>query len=341
MTHFMEKYLTPYKYGKPVIGPSGKDGTFDYLAVDCPFVFYHQDQWHMMYVGFDGTGYQTALSVSVNLLDWKFKGLILPRQNLQSGRWDAVGAAGTWILKTTNRLDDLPTLKKVDGKYWLIYHSYPNAGYEEGAAEIGLAWTEDDDLLDWHCLEQPIYSWRDGDDWEKGGLYKACLIEEAGQYHLYYNAKNETYGHWIEQIGHAVSPDLYQWKRDSGNPVVPVDSDPEGWCSHFRSDPGVYRDGDIWLMFFFGLGKRHAQDGIAWSDDLYSWKIYPDPIIRYGNPGELDEIHAHKPSAVRWNGVLYHFYCAVRKPQKGDIVEGIHNEFRCLTVATSEPLAEI
>ncbi len=41
-------------------------------------------------------------------------------------------------------------IKKVEGKYWLIYHSYPGNGYEEGAAEIGMAWSEDETLREWH-----------------------------------------------------------------------------------------------------------------------------------------------------------------------------------------------
>jgi hypothetical protein len=52
--------LTPYKWKKPVLVGSGAKGAFDSHAVDCPFVFRHNDHFYMMYVGFDGTGYQTA-----------------------------------------------------------------------------------------------------------------------------------------------------------------------------------------------------------------------------------------------------------------------------------------
>ena len=36
------------------------------------------------------------------------------------------------------------------------------------------------------------------------------------------------------------------------------------------------------------------------------------------------------------DGMLYHFYCAVRPMVEGDI-PGMYNEFRCITVARSEP----
>lgn len=128
----VSRYITPYKLGRPVLTGSGRPGAFDSLAVDVPFVFHHNGKFHMMYVGFDGDGYQTALAVSDDLLHWEHKGVILPR----GVGWDSVGAAGTWILKN-DELFDLPTLKKVDGKYWLVYHSYPQKGYEAGPAEIG------------------------------------------------------------------------------------------------------------------------------------------------------------------------------------------------------------
>lgn len=49
---------------------------------------------------------------------------------------------------------------------------------------------EDEELLKWHRLPEPIFSWRDGMPWESGGLYKACLIEVDGVYFAFYNAKN-------------------------------------------------------------------------------------------------------------------------------------------------------
>lgn len=336
----ISKYLTPYKLNKPVITGSYKDGTFDQNAVDCPFVFYHQEQFHMLYVGFDSIGYQTAMATSDDLINWKFKGLVLPRED--HVQWDKVGAAGTWILRNDD-INQLPTLKKVDGKYWMIYHSYPGEGYETGPAEMGLAWCEDEDLLNWHRLDKPIFSWEGGADWEKGGLYKACLIENDSKYYMFYNAKDNPNKetkvdneHWKEQTGVAISDDMLNWERYDKNPILKVEANT--WESRFVSDPCVMRDGDKWVMFYFGYDGKHAQDGIAVSDDLLNWEKHPEPIIRYGIKGELDENHAHKPSIIKYDGILYHFYCACRRNKKGDTTKNFGKEFRCLTVATSKPL---
>lgn len=330
----IDRYLTPYKWGKPVLTGTGVKGAFDENAVDCPFVFRHRDRFFMMYVGFNGVGYQTALAVSDDLLHWEPYGVILQRDESRQS-WDSRNVAGTWILRE-NDLYGPPLLKKWDGKYWLAYHSYPGDGYETGPAKIGLAWTDDESLLHWNRLEEPILTPEEGGEWERGGLYKECLLEHEGTFYLFYNAKDKDTSGWIEQTGLAISRDLLHWKRHDGNPVIRVT--PSAWDSAFVSDPCVLRDGDRWVMYFFGYNYKHAQEGIAFSDDLLNWTKHPEPIIPFGQEGELDSIHAHKPSVVAHNGVLYHFYTATRPPRAGDPTVNTFPEFRSITVATSRKL---
>ena len=327
--------LTPYKRKEPVLIGSGIEGAFDRHAVDCPFVFRHNGRFYMMYVGFDGKGYQTALAASDDLLRWEPLGTILRRE--EGADWDSKNIAGTWILRD-NDLHGPGTLKKWNGKYWLAYHSYPGDGYEEGSAKIGLAWTEDESLLTWNRLPEPILVPEDGEAWERGGLYKECLLEHEGVFYLFYNAKNRNDGRWVEQTGLAVSTDLASWKRHEGNPVLRVT--PDAWDGGFVSDPCVLRDGNRWVMFFFGYDYKKAQEGIAISNDLLRWEKFPEPIIRVGEEGELDSIFAHKPSVIAHDGVLYHFYTASRRPKEGDRTRNVFPEYRTIAVATSRELTE-
>lgn len=331
----VQEVLTPHKLGKPVMMGSGNQRAFDSQGVDVPFVFYHRNQFHMLYVGFDGDGYQTALASSDDLLHWKVKGIVFKKRD-DKKQWDYVGAAGTWIIKETNNLFEMPTLKKINNRYWMVYHSYPEIGYERGSAKMGLAWSEDEDLLQWNRLDKPIYSWEGGDDWERGGLYKACIIKHDELYYMFYNAKEKDEGPWTEQIGVATSSDLFHWGRYTGNPVLKVTKG--AWDSRFVSDPCIVYNGGQWLMFYYGFDGRHAQDGCAVSEDLLHWEKIPDPIMRVGNSGELDEIHAHKPAVIYHNDILYHFYGAVRKYKEGDPTKNYYDEFRCITVATSKPV---
>jgi predicted GH43/DUF377 family glycosyl hydrolase len=79
----LKTYAAPYKYGRAVLEGSGVEGMFDSLAVDVPFVFRHQNKYFMLYTGFDGTGYQSALATSDDLLNWKHYGMVLERLNKQ------------------------------------------------------------------------------------------------------------------------------------------------------------------------------------------------------------------------------------------------------------------
>lgn len=329
-------WLTPFKWGRPVWVGSGNPGAFDEQAVDCPFVFRHRDQFFMMYVGFDGKGYQTALATSDDLLNWQPYGIILRRG--EGAEWDKRNTAGTWMLRDS-RLHGPATLQKWDGKYWLAYHAYPGEGFESGPASIGLAWTTDENLFDWHRLPEPVLMPDDGADWESGGLYKECLLEHEGTLYLFYNAKNIADPHasgphrWIEQTGYAVSQDMVSWTRMPHNPVLPVS--PGRWDSIFASEPCVLHDGRHWVMYYFGFDGKHAQDGIAYSDDLVHWEKYSDPLLSIGQEGEIDSIHAHKPSLISHSGVLYHFYVACRPYQEGDATIIFGKEYRTISVATS------
>lgn len=329
----IDHLIPAYKYGKPVLTGSGKEGTYNALAVDCPTVFTHNGHYYMIHVGFDGKGYQTALARSDDLVTWETLGVILKRGSHME--WDHVGMAATTILMDRD-LYGGNHLKKWNGRYWLLYHSYPGYGYESGSAEIGLAWSEDEELMDWHFYGEPVFSWRDGSEWDHGGLYKADLVQHNDRFYLFYNAKNKDEEGWIEQTGMAVSDDLVHWTRPFDHPVLPVT--PGAWDSVFASDPQVMYDSreKQWVMFYYGLGNLSACNGIAVSQDLYRWEKFPAPILTIGGAGTLDSKYAHKPFVIAKDGALYHFYCACRPWREGDIANN-DGEFRCLTVAKNTP----
>lgn len=335
----IQRYLTPFRYPEPVLTGSGIAGAFDEMAVDIPFVFRHQNKFYMLYTGLNGKGYQSALAVSDDLLHWQHKGIILKRRE-NTDRWDRMGGAATWLVKESDGIWDTPTLKKINGKYWMVYHSYPKEGYEEGPAEIGFAWTQDEELLDWHFPQRPAFSWRDGEKWEAGGLYKACLLERNGRFFLFYNAKDERKS-WTEQTGMAWSEDMEHWTRCPENPILRVT--PGAWDQRFVSDPCIVFDGPLWLNFYFGYGEtavdghRHAQEGLALSKDMIHWEKVEHPVLPYGTEGENGCGHLHKASMVFYNGTLYHFYCGTRPAKEGDTARN-GEEFRCICVAADKPV---
>src|SRR3954468_21328132 len=134
------RYATPHKYGRLVLGPSRMDGEFDSRSVDCPFIFRHDGGFYLTYVGWDGIGYQTGLASSTDLLNWKRLGCILKRDS--SSEVTRYNVAMNWIVRE-NGLHQPGELLRIAGRFLGVYHAYPNSGYEAGPAVIGLCWSDD------------------------------------------------------------------------------------------------------------------------------------------------------------------------------------------------------
>ena len=198
----------------------------------------------------------------------------------------------------------------MNGRCLGTYHAYPGVGYEVGAAAIGVCWS--DDLRHWE-VEEPCIRPSDPEagDWERGGLYKSCIIEHDGAtYTFSYNAKT-TGNQWVEQIGFAVSRDLKTWTRHSANPVIEIGTK-GSFDDTFCSDPCVLTCDGTWLMFYYALSTQwRARDSVAFSNDLVNWRKSGKVMLDAGAQGSVDSFHAHKPGVIASNGRLYHFYCAV------------------------------
>ena len=318
-----QRYETPYKYGRLVLAASGDKSAFDSRSVDCPFVFQNRGRFYMTYVGWDGTGYQTGLASSSDLIQWRKLGLILARD--PSSPITRYNVAMNWILREP-ALRSPGKLRPVRRRFLGVYHAYPNAGYESGPAVIGLCWSRD--LMRWE-VDPPCLQPADGAEWERGGLYKPCLVEHGGTYYLFYNAKNAAARGWHEQTGVATSADLRRWKRYEANPILP-NGGPGSWDERFASDPCVLLDGSTWAMFYYGLDARgKARDLLATGASPFRFTKVDEILVDVGPPGTVDETYAHKPSVVWHEGALYHYYCAVagRYP----------NEVRGISLARSRP----
>jgi predicted GH43/DUF377 family glycosyl hydrolase len=318
-----DKISTPYKLGKNVLSASGEDGAFDKVSVDGPFVFHHHGAYYMTFIAFDGIGYQTGLASSSDLVNWNKEGCILKRDpNSPTLKYNA---AMSWILRE-NGLYSRGELLKVGGYYWAAYHAYPNQGLEQGAAVIGLCRSKD--LRNW-IVDPPCLKPQDGAGWERGGLYKPCLLRHKGRYYIFYNAKNQTTWPWREQTGVAFSDDLEHWTRYSGNPVI-SNGGPGSPDEIFASDPCVLKNGREWVLYYYGFdAKGVARDLAATSPDLFHAEKCSQILIDVGSKGAVDSKYAHKPSVIQFKHDLYHFYCAVSSDSG--------REIRGISVARSRP----
>ena len=293
-------------------------GYEDVAMTDVPTVFQLPDdnRWYMSFIGFDGKGYQSFITESEDLLDWKNIRLAIGYG--EPGEFDYGGRVLGAYLYEDYGIKSRRTLKRREGKYWSLYGAYAKqGGYEIDPGYEGIASSEDG--LSWQrAKEQYILSIHEPEvgDWEKDCIYMPWLVEWEGLYYNFYNAKKMP--QWIEQIGLATSADLFNWQRYAENPVLRVR--PGGFDGKFCADPKVFRDGDHWVMFYFGVGGGSAHIMVAFSRDLKHWVADPEPLYKAGgNPSGLDANHAHKISLV-WNPeneTYYLFYTAVGKQGRG------------------------
>ncbi|MDO4627578.1 MAG: glycosylase [Planctomycetia bacterium] len=320
MENVYKEVKTPFKYGIVVEELGGH-------LVDSPGIFRKDGTWFMSFISQSkGWGYESFLAKSDDLLKWEFLG---PLMSFREEGWDAWQAAAYPALVDcawSGSSEMLP----FEGKYWYTYLGGALKGYETEPLSIGMAWTENPTKVgELGRLEKPVLSVSDTSArwFEKATLYKSNVIWDRDKtlghpFVMYYNAKcdgSRAGGRRTERIGMAVSDDLLTWTRFGEEPVIDNGTGISG-------DPQIVKIGDLWVMFYFGAFWRpKAFDTFAVSRDLVHWKKWEGPdLISPSEP--WDATYAHKPWVVKWDGVVYHYYCAVG------------NRGRAIALATSEPI---
>ena len=302
-------------YPRHVIPPNPNDGLgFRMIDVPCVYQIEGDDKWQMFYTGFEGVGYRTALAVSKDLVHWKLKALVMGYG--EKGKFDHGGVAFCTVLLKSYDLEAPRILKRFKGKYWGLFSCYPRqGGYELRPGAQGAVWS--DDGITWHRAseETPTLSIVGAADWEKDCIYAPWLVEHGGKFWNFYNAAKGS----IEQMGLTTSTDLLTWHRYVGNPIL-RNGPPGSYDERFCSDGKVYRDGDHWVMLYFGVGRGGAHIMAAFSRDLVHWTRDPEPLYKAGgHPDGLDRKYAHKVSLVYnpQNDTFYMFQCAVGDKGRG------------------------
>lgn len=124
---------------------------------------------------------------------------------------------------------------------------------------------------------------RGADDAQDQFIYAGSVFEGEGQYHAFYTGYNRDYeaqGKPSQVLMHAVSDDLYRWKKTEDKlTFVPQEGyDPDDW-----RDPWVIRDDerDQYLLILGArkIGPKSQQTGRTvkfTSKDLKNWKFEGD-----------------------------------------------------------------
>lgn len=317
----VDRWSAPYRnwyyYPDPIISATPDiEGFEEFGSVDCPTVYQipGEEKWRMSFIAFDGNGYQSFVAESGDLVHWRNMRLAMgfgPADEFDHGG----RVLGAYLYESYD-IQSPRVLKKYKDKFWSLYGAYPKqGGYELRPGYEGVANSEDG--LKWQRAQKSyILSVHDRGcgGWEKDCIYQPWLVEENGRFYDFYNAAHGS----VEQTGIAFSNNLLSWKRYANNPVIRNATG--GYDEQFCSDPKVFRDGDHWIMFYFGVGKGGAHIMAAFSRDLIHWTAHPEPLYKAGgNPSGLDRTYAHKISLVYnpQNQTYYMYYCAVGDKGRG------------------------
>ena len=328
MNEIYNEVKTPYKYGLVMVP------TDNSYKMDCPSVFRKDNKWFMTYLIYDGRGYETWLAESDDLLHWKHLGKVMSFSKDET-HWDVNQKAG-YISLQDPTWGGSYKWNKFDGKYWMSYFGGNTTGYEAGVLSIGMAYTKESPTKahEFERLPKPVLTPKDKDAsfWDNSTMYKNSVIEDkeritGSKFIMYYNARGDSLNpaKGAERIGMAVSNDMKTWKRYGKKALL----------NHHRGITGdayIQRVNDTWVMFYFGAFWRDWNQGafnrFAVSNDLVNWKEWKGAnLIESSEP--YDNMFAHKSFVVKYNGVVYHFYCAVNKAEQ-----------RGIAVATSKDLGK-
>ncbi len=306
MASLYEKLKTPVKLG-PVMKWE-KDFT------DSPTVFRYDGHFWMYFIAISKdvsvSGYETHLAKSDDLVHWEYIGTIFRRNDLD--RWDSKQCAG-YAAYMDIRYDGTAELQPVNGSYYISYLAGNSDGYEPDPLYMGLAKTVNPtDPEGFTRFPDPILTPHDADarELERKTLYKSFLFRDEAKItgHPYVNIYNAKDLASRERIFLAVSDDGESWERYGDGPVLDLmTGDPTG---HITGDPQIVKIDDIYVMLFFHFkGNKPAFDTFAASRDLIHWTVWDgEPLIDAELP--FENVHAHKPWFIRWEGKSYHFYCA-------------------------------
>ncbi len=156
-------------------------------------------------------------------------------------------------------------------------------------------------------FEQPYFS-------EPGqNVLDHCVVQTDGLYHLFYLRGNPAVN-----IGHATTTDFTHWHLEP--PVMSSGS----WDGLLWAPYLIKPFSNTWFMYYTGVNSFGAQQtGLAFSNDLYNWTKYPDPIYHpdttWANWDAATFCHGRDPHVIEIDGTYYLFVTAQHEWFKGAV----------------------
>lgn len=185
----------------------------------------------------------------------------------EAGSWDSHGAV-------------IASIAYNEGIYkaWYIgYDEFENDRVGYATSPDGINWTKD--------ASYPFFPLGEEGSWDERGIDYVNVVHVGGTYHMWYIGEGGDH----YRIGYAFSADGINWEKHPGNPVLDL-GDTGSWDDEELLHPSVVYDGELYHMWYNGIGQSHQHTGYATSTDGITWEKYSgNPVLTTGEDGSWDD----------------------------------------------------
>jgi predicted GH43/DUF377 family glycosyl hydrolase len=263
----------------------GTPGSWDDNHVQTPVTLFDGTTYRMWYVGHDGANWRTGYATSYDGIMWnKYAGNPVLDLGV-TGAFDEYCAAGSSIL-----------YNNVSFTYQMWYTSY------DGTWRIG--YVNSTDGVTWTKIPSiPVLDIGAPTSWDDISARFPSVVHDGVTYHMWYSGQDGS----NSRIGHATSPNGYQWTKDAANPVLDL-GPPTSWDDFGVYYADVIYNGTGFQMWYTADDGVVMKIGYATSPDGSTWTKHPgNPVLDLGVSGSFDDVNVYKP-AVFYDGSIYHMW---------------------------------
>lgn len=149
----------------------------------------------------------------------------------------------------------------------------------------------------------PVINTGNSGEWDSAHVFNPTMVVDSGTVHTLYGGRSES---GPNQIGHASSEDVSNWKKSERNPVISPKGN--GWMSTSVNSPSIMKIDDQFHAFFSGRNSDGVKRiGHATSDDLVNWQLdVNNPVLEPTERWEKAKVN--DPSVIRVGDEYYMAY---------------------------------
>ena len=273
---------------EPVMDVGGA-GSWDSAYIDPGAMVFHEDQFHMFYVGIPSWPHSLAIgyATSKDGVQWK-RETDSPILTIED-----TGHAGESINADSVIVDD-------NGQ-WMLFFSVGRR-QTDFTGHIVRA-TSTSPLGPWKVDSAPALSRGPEGAWDSVNVGSANVVKTTDGYAMYYSGKGkftvDGFSEEHENIGLATSKDGATWKKynnpataellyEHSDPVMATLNDPSSWQSWSVRDPNVQATENGWKMIYAGSSLNSSGNyGVATSVNGVEWtRTHSEPVLQAKDIGK-------------------------------------------------------